>query len=143
LIALVVFPIAGLALIAFGVSGLHNSQELGTRGVPVLARVSATDGYGSTGVQFAYRTTTGRQVRGTVSGVNRSAFHLGEAVAVVYDAEAPGVVALPGDPGNRNGAATELAVGLVFIAVAVFTVVAGLASVRRSRRRAVRAVLGD
>ncbi len=140
--ALVVFPIAGFALIGFGLSGLLNASALATRGVPVVARVSATDGYGSSGLQLAYSTVNGQGEHGTVSGVDRSAFHMGEPVPAVYDPDKPTVVSLAGGAGNPSNAEGEVAVGSLFLAIVALSLAFGTVSARRSHRRRVRAVMG-
>ncbi len=75
--------IYGAVLLGLGISGFVNAHELATRGVPAVARVTATSGYGKNTIQVSYQ-VDGRAVLGTVSA-NPSSVYQGEVLSVVYE----------------------------------------------------------
>lgn len=133
--------IYGAVLFGLGISGFVNEHALATSGRPALAQVTATSGYGNNTIQVTYP-ADGRMVRGTV-GANVSAVHDGQFVAVVYDPGNPQVVSLAGDVGDTSSAWGETIAGVVVMLPLPLGLLLALISRRRSRRRAIRAALGD
>jgi hypothetical protein len=122
-------PVIGVIILGFGISGLHNHDVLVAQGVPVVARVSATSGYGRNTIQVSYP-VGGRQTQGTI-GVDGT-YHLGETVAVVYDPQSPQVVAAQGSLGSTFSAWSEVGTGCALLA---FWPICFLISRRSARRR--------
>jgi hypothetical protein len=130
----------GAVLLGLGLSGFANAHALATSGVPALARVSATSGYGKNTIQVTYQ-VHGRPVQGTV-GADPSRVHQGEPLAVVYDPGHPQVVGLASDVGDTGSAWADTIVGVIFLALVPLSFLLSLTSARRRRRRAVSATLG-
>jgi hypothetical protein len=128
-----ILPVIGVILLVLGIEGLHNHQVLVTQGVPALARVSATSGYGRDTIQVSYP-VRGRQTKGTI-GVGEGTYQVGEAVAVVYDPRSPQVVAALGSLGSASSAWSEVGTGCFFLAIVPVAVLISLRASRRSARR--------
>lgn len=124
----------GAVLLGLGLSGFANAHALATRGVPALARVSATSGYGKNTIQVTYL-VSGRPVQGTV-GAEPSRVYQGEPLAVVYDPGHPQVVSLASDVGDTSSAWAETVVGAIFLALVPLSFLLSLISRRRRQRRA-------
>ena len=131
----------GAVLLGLGISGLHNEHALAASGVPAVAQVSATHGYGRDTIQVTF-VAGARTVQGTINVGGRS-YLTGQPVPVVYDPTNPTVVGLAGDIGNTSSAWAEIVVGAVFVALIPVCFLLSLLTARRRHRRAVRAVLGD
>ena len=131
----------GAILLGLGLSGFANAHALATRGVPALARVSATSGYGKNTIQVTYQ-VDGRAVQGTV-GVEPSSVYQGERLSVVYDPSSPGVVSLASDVGDTSSAWAETVVGAFFLLLVPVAFLLTIFGRRRRRRRAINAALGD
>jgi hypothetical protein len=129
----------GAILLGLGLSGFANAHALATSGVPALARVSATHGYGRNTIGVTYQ-VNGRPVQGTV-GAEPSRVHQGEPLAVVYDPGHPQVVSLASDVGDTGSAWAETILGAFFLALVPLSFLLSLIS--RRRRRAAAAALGD
>jgi hypothetical protein len=130
----------GAVLLGLGLSGFANAHALATSGVPALARVSATSGYGKNTIQVTYQ-VHGRPVQGTV-GADPSRVHQGEPLAVVYDPGHPQVVSLASDVGDTSPARVETILGAFFLALVPLCFLLALVSARRRRRRAAQAAPG-
>jgi len=130
-----VFPVAGAILLGLGISGLHNEHSLVTEGLPAIARVSATHGYGRDAIQVSYL-VKGRQEQGTVTA-SPSSYQLGETLPVVYDPHHPQVVAMAGALGSTSSAWAEVIAGCLFLAMIPAAVLISASSARRRRRRAI------
>jgi hypothetical protein len=133
--------IFGGVMLGLGISGFINAHTLTTSGQPDFAQVTATSGYGNDAVQVTYQ-VNGRQVQGTVD-VRPSSVYQGEIVAVVYDPGNPQVVSLASDVGDASSALAQTSVGAVALLSIPASIVMALVSRRRSRRRAIRAALGE
>jgi hypothetical protein len=129
----------GAVLLGLGLSGFANAHALATSGVPALARVSATHGYGRNTIGVTYR-VNGRPVQGTV-GAEPSRVYQGEPLAVVYDPGHPQVVSLASDVGDTGSAWVETILGAFFLALVPLSFLLSLIS--RRRRRTAAAALGD
>ena len=105
----------GAVLLGLGISGFANVHALATSGVPAVARVTATSGYGKTSIQVTYQ-VDGRPVQGTVSA-DPSSVYLGEPLPVVYDPGHPQVVGLASDVGDTGSAWADTIVGAIFLAL--------------------------
>jgi Protein of unknown function (DUF3592) len=134
-----VFPVTGAILLGLGISGLHNEHSLVTRGVPVVARVSATHGYGRDAIQVSYL-VHGRPEQGTVMA-SPSGYQLGETLPVVYDPSDPQVVAMAGALGSTSSAWSEVILGALSLAAIPAAFLISALSARRRRRR--RGAAGD
>jgi Protein of unknown function (DUF3592) len=135
------FTIYGAVELGLGISAFINEHALATSGVPTVARVTATSGYGNDTIQVTYQ-VDGRQVQGTV-GADPSSAYQGEVVAVVYDPGDPSVVSLPSAVGNDSSAWADVIVGAIFLLLFPVTFLLSMLAMRRRRRRAVRAALGE
>jgi hypothetical protein len=135
IISAAIFPVIGVILLVLGVKGVHNHQVLVTQGVLVLARVSATSGYGRDTIQVSYP-VRGRQTKGTID-IGEDAYQVGEPVAVVYDPRSPQVVAAQASLGSASSAWSEIGTGCFFLAMVPLAVLLSFLA-RRSvlRRRA-------
>lgn len=133
--------IYGAVLLSLGISGFINEHALATSGVPTAAQVTATSGYGADTIQVTYQ-VHGHQVQGTV-GANPSSVYLGETVAVVYDPGSPHVVSLPSAVGDTSSAWADTIVGAILLLLFPGLLLLTLISMRRNRRRAIRAALGE
>jgi hypothetical protein len=133
--------IYGAVMLGLGISGFFNAHALATSGVPTLARVTATSGYGKDTIQVTYQ-VNGREVQGTV-GAEPSSVYQTEVLAVVYDPGSPQVVSLASDVGDTSSAWSETIVGAIFLLLFPVSFLLSLISRRRRRRRAIRAALGD
>ena len=100
----------GAVLLGLGISGLHNEHALAASGVPAVAQVSATHGYGRDTIQVTF-VAGARTVQGTINVGGRS-YLTGQPVPVVYDPTNPTVVGLAGDIGNTSSAWAETVVGI-------------------------------
>jgi hypothetical protein len=125
-----VFPVFGIILLGLGISGLHNAREIGAHGVPAVARVSATSGYGRDTIQVSYP-VDGRTKTGTLGGTG---YQVGETLPVVYDPQSPGVVARPDQAGQTGSSWTEIGLGGLFLAVVPLAL--GISALSKGRRRA-------
>ena len=141
IILLAGMTIYGAVSIGLGISGFVNSRELATSGVPTIARVTATSGYGKDTIQVTYQ-VNGRVVQGTVSA-DPSSVYRGEVLSVVYDPSSPGVVSLASDVGDSTSAWAETIVGAIFLLLIPFSLLLTVIGRRRRRRRAINAALGD
>jgi hypothetical protein len=141
IIMLVGLTIVGAVSLGLGISGFINSRELATSGVPTVARVTATSGYGNDTIQVTYD-VDGRAVQGTV-GADPSSVYQGELLSVVYDPSSPGVVSLASDVGDTSSAWSETITGAVFLLLFPASYLLAWTSRRRRRRRAIRAALGE
>jgi Protein of unknown function (DUF3592) len=141
IIMLAGLTIYGAVLLGLGISGFVNEHELATSGVPAVARVTATSGYGKNTIQVSYQ-VDGRTVQGTV-GAEPSSVYQGERLSVVYDPSSPGVVSLASDVGDTTSAWAETIVGAFFFLLVPVTFLLTIIGRRRRRRRAVNAALGD
>jgi hypothetical protein len=133
--------IYGAVSLGLGISGFVNSHELATSGVPAVARVTATSGYGKDTIQVTYQ-AGGRAVQGTI-GVDPSSVYQGEVLPVVYDPSSPGVVSLASDVGDTSSAWAETTTGAIFLLLVPVSFLLATISRRRRRRRAINAALGD
>jgi hypothetical protein len=133
--------IYGAVLLGLGVSGFSNEHALAARGVPAVAHVSATSGYGKGTIQVTYQ-VNGHAVQGTV-GADPASVYRGEMLPVVYDPSSPGVVSLANDVNDTSSATSETIVGAVFLLLSPAAFLLSMISRHRHRRRAVRDVLGD
>lgn len=131
----------GAVLLGLGLSGFANAHALATSGVPALARVSATRGYGRNTIQVTYQ-VNGRPVQGTV-GAEPSRVYRGEPLAVVYDPGHPQVVSLASDVGDTGSAWAETILGAFFLALVPLSFLLSLISRHRRRGRAAAAAAGD
>jgi hypothetical protein len=129
----------GAVLFGLGLSGFANAHALAASGVPALARVSATSGYGKNTIQVTYQ-VNGRPVQGTV-GAEPSRVYQGEPLAVVYDPGHPQVVSLASDVGDTSSAWVETIVGGFFLVLVPLSLLLSL--MRRRRAGAAAAGLGD
>ena len=127
----------GAVLLGLGLSGFANAHALATSGVPALARVSATRGYGRNTIGVTYQ-VNGRPVQGTV-GAEPGRVYQGEPLAVVYDPGHPQVVSLASDVSDTGSAWAETILGAFFVALVPLSFL--LSVISRRRRRA--AALGD
>ena len=141
IILLAGLTIYGAVSLGLGISGFVNSRELATSGVPAVARVTATSGYGKDTIQVTYQ-VGGRAVQGTV-GANPSSVYQGEVLSVVYDPSSPGVVSLASDVGDTSSAWAETIVGAFFFLLVPVVFLLTVIGRRRHRRRAINAALGD
>ena len=140
-IAIVGLGVYGAVLLGSGVSNFGNEHALASSGVPAVATVTATSGYGKDTIQVSYD-VHGRQVEGTVTA-DPAGFDRGEQLPVVYDPSEPGVVSLPSAVGDTSSAWVNVIVGSVFLLLfPVSLLISALSARRRRRRRAVQAVLG-
>ena len=130
----------GAVLLGSGVSNFGNEHALASGGMPALATVTATSGYGRDTIQVSYD-VHGRQVEGTVTA-DPAGFHRGEQLPVVYDPSDPGVVSLPSAVGDTSSAWIDVIVGSIFLVLFPMSLLISVLSARRRRRRAVQAVLG-
>jgi hypothetical protein len=110
-----ILPICGVIFLGLGISGLHNHHVLVSRGVPTMARVAATSGYGRDTIQVSYLVGE-RQTKGTIN-VGAGSYHVGETMPVVYDPASPQVVAAPGALGSASSAWGEVGIGCLFTAL--------------------------
>jgi hypothetical protein len=133
--------IYGAVMLGLGVSGFVNARALATSGVPTLARVTATSGYGNETIQVTYQ-VNGREVRGTV-GADPSSVYQGEVLPVVYDPSSPGVVSLANDVGDTSSAWAETIVGAIFLLLFPVSLLLAMIGRRRRRSRQIRAALGE
>ena len=133
--------IYGAVMLGLGISGFANTRALATSGVPALARVTATSGYGKATIQVTYQ-VKGRPVQGTVSAEPSSVYQ-GEPLPVVYDPGHPQVVSLASAVGDTSSAWADTIVGAIFLALVPLSFLISLISSGRRRRRAVQAALGD
>jgi hypothetical protein len=133
--------IYGAVSLGLGISGFVNSHELATSGLPAVARVTATSGYGKDTIQVTYQ-AGGRAVQGTI-GVDPSSVYQGEVLPVVYDPSSPGVVSLASDVGDTSSAWAETTTGAIFLLLVPVSFLLATISRRRRRRRAINAALGD
>jgi hypothetical protein len=133
--------IYGAVMLGLGVSAFSNEHALATSGVPAVAQVTATSGYGKDAIQVTYQ-VDGRQVQGTV-GADPSSVYQGELVSVVYDPGDPSVVSLPSAVGDDSSAWSEVIVGAIFLLLFPVSFLLSVLGIRRRRRRAVQAALGD
>jgi Protein of unknown function (DUF3592) len=133
IISAAMFPVIGLILLILGIVGLHNHQVLVTQGVPVLAQVSATSGYGRNTVQVSYP-VRGRPTKGTIN-VGEGTYQVGEPVAVVYDPRSPEVVAAQASLGSASSAWSEIGTGCFFLAMVPLSVLFSFLTGRSARRR--------
>jgi hypothetical protein len=133
--------IYGAVSLGLGISGFVNEHELATSGVPTVARVTATSGYGKNAIQVTYQ-ADGRATAGTI-GVEPSSVYQGELLAVVYDPSSPGVVSLASDVGDTSSAWAETITGAIFLLLVPVSFLLATVSRRRRRRRAISAALGD
>ena len=140
IIMLAGLTIYGAVLLGLGISGFVNEHELATSGVPAVARVTATSGYGKNTIQVTYQ-VHGRPVQGTV-GADPSRVHQGEPLAVVYDPGHPQVVSLASDVGDTSPAWVETILGALFLALVPLCFLLALVSAHRRRRRAAQAAPG-
>jgi hypothetical protein len=141
LVLLAGLTIYGAVSVGLGISGFVNEHELATSGVPTVARVTATSGYGKDTIQVTYQ-VNGRTVAGTV-GVDPSSVYQGEVLSVVYDPSSPGVVSLASDVGDTSSAWAETIVGAIFLLLVPVSFLLTIIGRRRRRRRAINAALGD
>ena len=141
IILLAGLTIYGAVSLGLGISGFVNEHELATSGVPTVARVTATSGYGKDTVQVTYQ-VDGRATAGTVS-VEPSSVYQGEVLSVVYDPSSPGVVSLASDVGDTSSAWAETVVGAFFLLLIPVAFLLTIIGRRRRRRRAINAALGD
>jgi hypothetical protein len=130
----------GAVLLGSGVSDFGNERALASGGVPAVAIVSATSGYGRDTIQVSYE-VHGRQVEGTLTA-DPARLDRGEALPVVYDPSDPSVVSLPSAVGDTSSAWGDVIAGSVFLFFVPGSLVISVISGRRRRRRAVQAVLG-
>jgi hypothetical protein len=133
--------IYGAVLLGLGISGLVNENALASGGVSTFARVTATSGYGNDAVQVTYLAGI-REVQGTV-GVQPSSVYVGEVLPVVYDPGNPQVVSLSSDAGDTSSAWAEVIPGAIFVSLVPLSVLTGVLSRRRRRRRLIRGALGE
>jgi hypothetical protein len=133
-IRVAIFVVAGVVLLGLGISGLHNRDVLVAHGVPAVARVSATSGYGRDTIQVTYP-VRGRPTEGTID-VGTSTYKVGETLPVVYDPRSPQVVAAQGSATSSGAAWGEVGVGCFFLAVVLFAFLLSRrsASTRRAAR---------
>jgi Protein of unknown function (DUF3592) len=141
LVLLAGLTIYGAVSVGLGISGFVNEHELATSGVPAVARVTATSGYGKDTIQVTYQ-VNGRSVQGTV-GADPSSVYQGEVLSVVYDPSSPSVVSLAGDAGDTSSAWAETIVGAIFLLLVPVSFLLTIIGRRRRRRRAINAALGD
>jgi Protein of unknown function (DUF3592) len=141
LVLLAGLTIYGAVSVGLGISGFVNEHELATSGVPAVARVTATSGYGKDTIQVTYQ-VNGRAVQGTV-GADPSSVYQGEVLSVVYDPSSPGVVSLASDVGDTSSAWAETIVGAIFLLLVPVSFLLTIIGRRRRRRRAINAALGD
>jgi Protein of unknown function (DUF3592) len=141
IILLAGLTIYGAVSVGLGISGFINEHELATSGVPTVARVTATSGYGKDTIQVTYQ-VDGRSVQGTV-GADPSSVYQGEVLSVVYDPSSPGVVSLASDVGDTSSAWAETIVGAIFLLLVPVSFLLTILGRRRRRRRAINAALGD
>ena len=141
IILLAGLTIYGAVSLGLGISGFVNSHELATSGVPTVARVTATSGYGKDTIQVTYL-VDGRAVQGTV-GADPSSVYQGEVLSVVYDPSSPGVVSLASDVGDTSSAWAETIVGAIFLLLIPVSFLLTIIGRSRRRRRAISAALGE
>ena len=141
IILLAGLTIYGAVSLGLGISGFVNFHELATSGVPTVARVTATSGYGKDTIQVTYQ-VDGRSVQGTV-GADPSSVYQGEVLSVVYDPSSPGVVSLASDVGDTSSAWAETIVGAIFLLLVPVSFLLTIIGRRRRRRRAINAALGE
>jgi hypothetical protein len=141
LVLLAGLTIYGAVSVGLGISGFVNEHELATSGVPTVARVTATSGYGNDTIQVTYQ-VNGRTVQGTV-GADPSSVYQGEVLSVVYDPSSPGVVSLASDVGDTSSAWAETIIGAIFLLLVPVSFLLTTIGRRRRRRRAINAALGD
>jgi hypothetical protein len=133
--------IYGAVMLGLGISAFVNEHALAASGREIVARVTATSGYGDNTIQVTYQ-VSGRQVQGTV-GAEPSSVYQGEMIPVVYDPGDPQVVSLPGAVGSTSSAWADVIVGSIFLLLFPLSLLISVLSIRRRRRRAVRAALGE
>ena len=133
--------IYGGVVLGLGISAFHNEQALSAHGVPAIARVTATSGYGRDTIGVTYP-VDGHKVQGTV-GADPSTVYRGEMIPVVYDPGSPQVVSLPGAVGDTGSAWGEVLAGAIVLLLFPGSFLLTLLLRRRRRRAAVRAALGD
>lgn len=133
--------IYGAVMLGLGVSAFVNEHALAASGRMANARVTATSGYGDNTIQVTYQ-VSGRRVQGTV-GAEPSSVYQGEMIPVVYDPGDPQVVSLPDAVGSTSSAWADVIVGAIFLLLFPVSLLISLLSIRRRRRRAVRAALGE
>ena len=136
IIMLAGLTIYGAVLLGLGISGFVNEHELATSGVPAVARVTATSGYGKNTIQVSYQ-VDGRAVLGTV-GAEPSSVYQGERLSVVYDPSSPGVVSLASDVGDTTSAWAETIVGAFFFLLVPVTFLLTIIGRRLRRRRGIK-----
>jgi hypothetical protein len=141
IIVLAGLTIYGAVSLGLGISGFVNSRELAASGVPAVARVTATSGYGKDTIQVTYQ-VDGRATAGTV-GADPSSVYQGEVLSVVYDPSSPAVVSLASDVGDTSSAWAETIVGAIFLLLVPVSFLLTIIGRRRRRRRAISAALGD
>jgi hypothetical protein len=141
IIAVIVMTGSGAGLLGLGLSGFANAHALATSGVPALARVSATHGYGRNTIAVTYQ-VNGRPVQGTV-GAEPSRVYQGEPLPVVYDPAHPQVVSLASDVGDTSSAWAETIVGAFFLALVPLSFLLSLVPRRRRRVAAPAPAPGD
>jgi hypothetical protein len=127
-----IFPICGVIFLGLGISGLHNHHVLVTRGVPAMARVAATSGYGRDTIQVSYLVGE-RQTTGTIN-VGAGTYHVGETMPVLYDPQSPQVVAAPGALGSASSAWAEVGTGCLFTALVPAAFLIAKSSARRRQK---------
>jgi hypothetical protein len=140
LVMVVGLTIYGAVLLGLGISGFVNESALASSGVPAIARVSATSGYGADTIQVTYP-AGGHQVQGTV-GADPGSVQVGEPLPVVYEPGDPQVVSLAGDVGNTSSAWGETIAGAFFLLLFPGSLLLAVIGRRRRRRRDIRAALG-
>jgi Protein of unknown function (DUF3592) len=141
IILLAGLTVYGAVSLGLGISGFVNSRELATSGVPTVARVTATSGYGKDTIQVSYQ-VDGRATAGTV-GANPSSVYPGEMLSVVYDPSSPGVVSLASDAGDTSSAWADTITGAIFLLLVPVSFLLTIIGRRRRRRRAINAALGE
>ncbi len=141
IISLAILIITGAVMLGLGISGYINAHTLASSGQVAFAQVTATTGYGDDTIQVTYE-VSGREVSGTV-GADPSSVYQGEVVAIVYDPSNPQVVSLASDVGDTSSALGEMIFGAIFLLLLPVSMLFALISRRRSRRRTIRAALGD
>ena len=133
-IRVAIFVVTGVVFLGLGISGLHNRDVLVAHGVPALAQVSATSGYGRDTIQVSYL-VRGRLTEGTIN-VGTGTYQVGHTMPVVYDPQSPQVVAMRGSAASSGSAWGEVGVGCFFLAVVLFAFLVSRrsASTRRAAR---------
>jgi len=139
-IAIVDLTVYGAVLLGSGVFDFGNERALASRGVPTVATVTATSGYGRDTIQVSYG-VHGRQVQG-IRTADPAGLDRGEQLPVVYDPGDPTVVSLPSAVGDTSSAWGNVIAGSILLLLFPVSLLISVLAAQRRRRRAVQVRAG-